>query len=338
MATLDGSLHTLYDWAKLCDPSGKIATVAEVLSQKNQIIDVALWKEGNLTTGHRTSVRTALPTPTWRMINQGVAPTASSSAQIDFQCGMLEDRSHVDVELANLNGNVNAYRFSEGKAHMEAMSQEMAQTMIYGSAASPNEFVGLANYYTSTSENSGENIELCGGSGSDQTSIYLVGFGENSIYGIFPKGSQAGLQHRDLGEDDVNDADGNPYRAYKDLYTWKGGLAVEDWRFGARIANIEVSDLKALTGTQAITASTSIIKKMTTIIDHIPDLNACEPYFLANRTVASYLRLIAMERSSSVVTLEKATNQFGKDITMLTVHGIPVKINDAITNAESAIS
>lgn len=337
MATLDGSLHTIYDWAKMLAPNGSIAKVAEVLSQKNQIIDKILFKEGNLPTGHRATIDSALPAPVWRMLNQGVAPTSGSTAQIDFQCGMLADRSHVDVKLAKLNGNVKAYRMAKAKQHIEGMSQEMASTMFYGSAAAANEFVGFANYYTSTSAANGENILLAGGSGSDQTSIYLMGFGEG-VYGIFPKGSSAGLNHQDLGEDDVDDANGNPYRAYKDLFEWDAGLVVEDWRYGARIANIEVSDLLALTSTQAVTASTSIIKLMTRLIDRIPDLNACTPYFMVNRTVASNLRIIAMEKSSSAVTIEAATNQFGKTIHQLTVHGIPVAINDCIVNTETAIS
>lgn len=338
MATLDGSLHTIYDWAKLQDPKGAPAKIAEILSQKNEFIDVALYKEGNLPTGHQATIRTALPTPTWRMFNQGVAPTASNTSQLTFQCGMLQDRSHADIELAKLNGNVKAYRFNESKAHMEGMSQEMAATNFYGAASSPTEFVGFANYYTSTSENNGDNIILSGGSGSDQTSIYLMGFGDQAIYGIFPKGSTAGLEHRDLGEDDVDDADGNPYRAYKDLYTWKSGLVVEDWRYGVRIANIEVSDLTGLSSTQAITASTSIIYGMLSAIDRIPDMSACTPYFMVNRTVASALRKIYLDKSSSVLSIEKATNQFGKTIHQLMFMGIPVKINDSIVNTETAIS
>lgn len=338
MATLDGSLHTLYDWAKMLAPNGSIAQVAKLLSQKNQILDVMMFREGNLPTGHRATIETALPTPTWRMLNQGVAPTNGSTAQIDFQCGMLSDRSHVDVKLAKLNGNVKAYRMQKAESHIEGMAQEMAATMFYGAASAPNEFVGFANYYTDTSANNGENILLAGGSGSDQTSIYLMGLGDMKVYGIFPKGSQAGLNHQDLGEDDVDDSSGNPYRAYKDLFEWDAGLVVEDWRYGARIANIEVSDLLTLSTTQAITASTSIIKLMTRIIDRIPDLNACSPYFMVNRTVASNLRIAALDKSSSVVRIEPATNQFGNTIHRLMFHEIPVVINDAITNSETAIS
>ena len=337
MSTLDGSLHTIYDWAKMLAPNGSIAKVAEVLGQKNQIIDKILFKEGNLPTGHRATIDTALPAPVWRMLNQGVAPTSGNTAQIDFQCGMLADRSHVDVKLAKPNGNEKAYRMSRAKQHLEGMSQEMAATMFYGSASAPTEFVGFSNYYTSTSAANGENILLAGGASTDNTSIYLMGFGEG-VYGIFPKGSSAGLNHRDLGEDDVDDDAGNPYRAYKDLFEWDAGLVVEDWRYGARIANIDVSDLLALTGTQAITASTGVVKLMTRLIDRIPDLEACTPYFMVNRTVASNLRIAAMDMSSSAVTIEKATNQFGKTIHQLTVHGIPVAINDCISNAESAIS
>jgi len=332
------SLLTLLDWAKGLDPNGSQAMVAEVLSQKNRMVEKMPFRQGNLTTGHRATIRTGLPTPTWRMFNQGVAPTKSSKAQIDFQCGMMEDRSHADVELANLGGNPKEFRFSESKAHLEGMAQEGAATMFYGSPSNPNEFVGLAHYYNDLTAESSDNIILCGGSGSDQTSIYLTGFGENATYGIFPKGFTSGLSHRDLGEDDVNDEDGNPFRAYKDLYQWKLGLVVEDWRYNVRIANIEVSDLTARTSTQAVTASTSVIYAMMSAIDLIPDPNAVDLSFQANRTVLAALRKIYFDKSSDVVTIEPAVNQFGKSIHALKFMGIPVEMNDALINTEQALS
>ena len=227
---------------------------------------------------------------------------------------------------------------NESKAFIEAMGQEFAATMFYGSASNPEEFVGLAPRYSDLSANNSDYIISAGGSGSDNTSAWLIGWGEETICGIFPKGSKAGLSHEDIGLDDVSDDDGNQFRAYKDLYKMKGGIAVKDYRYGVRIPNIDVSDLQGLTGTQAITASTSIIKCMIRAIDRLPSTSSVKPYFYCNRTVASYLRLAALDKSSSVVTIEKAVNQFGDTIRTLNVLGIPVGINDCLTNAEAAVS
>ena len=333
-----GTLKTLVDWSKEIDPNGSVSAVAEVLSERNQILDTMLWKEGNLPTGEQVTIRTGLPTTYWRLMNEGVPTSKATSAQVTEACATLTARSEIDAKIVKLNGNSAQYRLNESRPFIEAMSQEFASTLFYGSAANPEEFVGFSNRFNDTSANNGDNIIDAGGSGSDNTSIYLVGWGENEVYGVFPKGSKAGLDHKDLGEIDAFDSSNNRFRAFADYYEWDGGLVVKDWRNVVRIANVDVSDLQGLTGTQAITASTSIIKGMARSIDRIPNLSGVNPAFYVNRTVASYLRLIALDKSSSVVTIEPALNQFGKTIHQLRFLGIPVGINDALTNAESQVS
>src|SRR5262245_25347710 len=152
MATLSTGALTLIDWAKRLDPDGKVPYIVELLSQSNEILDDMLWKEGNLPVGNRTTVRTQLPTVTWRLLNQGVAPSKSTTAQIDDQCGTLEAWSEVDCKLAKLNGNVGAFRLSEATAFLEAMNQEVAQTLIYGNTGlAAEEFTGLAPRYSAIS-------------------------------------------------------------------------------------------------------------------------------------------------------------------------------------------
>lgn len=338
MATLGASVLTLNDWAKRLDPDGKTAKIAEVLSQTNEMVNDMMFKEGNLPTGEQTTIRTGLPAVYWRLMNQGVPNSKSTTAQVTEQCGNLQARSQIDQDEAELNGNTNDYRLSESMAFVEAMAQEFADTLIYGSAANPEEFVGLANRYTSTSDSNGQNILSAGGSGADNTSIWLCGWGAKSVYGIFPKGSKAGLIHEDLGLGDAFDSSDNRFRAYMDLYKWKGGLTVKDWRYVVRIPNIDVSDLAGLTGTQATTASTSIIKLMSRAIDRLPTMAGISPAFYANRTVLSHLRLIGLETSSSAVTVEPGLNQFGQTIHDVKFLGIPVRLNDAITESEAVVS
>lgn len=337
MATI-GTLKTLYEWAKGIDPDGSISAVAEMLSQDNAIIDAMMFKEGNLPTGERVTIRTGLPTTYWRMMNAGVPNSKATSAQIDEQCAQATARSQVDASIARLNGNLAQFRVQEGRAFVESMGQEVADTIFYGSAANPEEFVGLANRYNSTSAGNGENILLAGGASSDNTSVWLLGLGDNSIYGVFPKGSKAGLNHEDLGLQDAFDGSNNRFRAYMDYYEWNVGLVVKDWRYGVRIANIDVSDLAGLSGAQELTDSTFLPKLMARAIDRLPSMQNIKPVFCMNRTAASLLRVAAMEKSSGVVTIEDGLNQFGQNIKQMKFLGVPVLINDAITNAESLVS
>lgn len=337
MATI-GTLKNLVDWTKSIDPDGSPAAIAEILSQDNQLIDAMLFKEGNLPTGEQATIRTGLPTPTWRLLNSGIPNSKATSAQVTFQCGQLTARSQIDVDVAGMNGNTNEFRLQESRAFIEAMGQEVAQTMFYGSAANPEEFVGLSNYYTSTTANNGDNILLAGGAGADNASMWLLGLGANGIYGVFPKGSKAGLQHKNMGEMEAEDADGNKFLAYVDYYKWNVGLAVKDWRYGVRIANIDVSELAGLSGAQELTDATFLPKLMARAIHRLPSRSGIKPVFCCNRSIASLLTVAAMEKTISTLTIEQGLNQFGQDIMMLKFMGIPILINDALTIAESLVS
>lgn len=338
MATLGVTLPTMLDWAKTRDPDGKTAKIVEMLSQTNSALEDMVMKEGNLPTGERVTIRTGLPTTYYRMINAGTPPSKATTAQVTENAAMLESRSHVDVKQAQLEGDVSAYRLQMAQAHIEAMSQAQATTLFYGSAANPEEYVGFANRYNDLSAANGDNIIDAGGTGADNMSIWLIGWGMNKVYGIFPKGSKAGLSHEDLGIDDVDDANGNPFRAYKDLFQWDNGLVVADWRYAVRIANIDNSDLIAKTGTQATTAATAIHKLMSRAIDHLPSLTNVRPVFYVNRTAASHLRVMALDTSNSAALIQPALNQFGDTIQQLTFLGIPVRLVDTLTVAEAQVT
>lgn len=338
MATLSVKAMTLADQAKLKDPSGKTAKIVELLSQTNEILNDMLFMEGNLPTGHQTSVRTGLPEVYYRLTNQGIPSSKSKVAQIVENAASLEARSEVDKDVAELGGDVNGVRMSESMSFLEAMNQKQANTLIYGTSANPEEYVGFAARYNDLTAENGENILNAGGTGSDNTSIWLAGWGENTVFGVYPKGSSAGLKQTDLGLDDAFDGDGNRFRAYMEHYEWKNGLVVKDWRYVARIANVDVSDLESQTNTQAPTAATAIIKMMSRAVDRMPTLTGIAPAFYVNRTVASLLRVAALDKSSAAVTVEPGLNQFGDNIFQLRFLGIPVRIVDAINNTEAQVS
>ena len=89
MATLAVTNPTLADVAKATDPDGKIATIVEILNETNEMLDDMVWVEGNLPTGHRTTVRAGLPSPTWRKLYGGVQPTKATNVQVTDTTGML---------------------------------------------------------------------------------------------------------------------------------------------------------------------------------------------------------------------------------------------------------
>ena len=338
MATLATTNLTLADWAKRTDPDGRVPVVAELLSQTNEILDDAVFKEGNLPTGERVVIRTGLPTVYWRALNQGIPSTKSTTAQVDEACGMLEARSEVDKDLAMLNGNTAQFRLSEDTAFLEAMNQTQATTMFYGNPATePKSFLGLAGRYSSLSGGNAANVITAGGSGSDNTSVFLVCWGDNTVYCPFPKGSKAGLIHEDLGEQTVYDSS-NRMQAYATRYQWKNGLVVKDWRYVVRIPNIDVSDLIAQTGTQASTAATNIIKLMARAIYRIPNMTMGRCAFYMNRTVHSGMALAALDKSNAVLNINQGLTQFGQPNSWLSFLGVPLRKVDSLVNTEAVVS
>jgi hypothetical protein len=330
---------TLADWAKRTDPDGRVALVAELLSQSNEILEDCVYKEGNLPTGDRVVIRTGLPTAYWRSLNQGIPNSKSSTAQVDEACGMLEARSEVDKDLAMLNGNTAQFRLSEDTAFLEAMNQTQAQTMFYGNPATdPKQFLGLATRYSSTSAGNGTNI-IPGGasSGSLNTSVYLVVWGDNTVYCPFPKGSKAGLLHEDLGEQTVYDG-ANRMQAYATRYQWKSGLVVKDWRYVVRIPNILVADLIGGTGTQAATNAFQLTKLMMRAMYKIPNLDSGRAAFYMNRTVHSGLAVQSLDRSQAALAVQPALSQFGTARNYLSFQGIPIRRVDCLLNTEAVVS
>jgi hypothetical protein len=343
MATLSTNNLTLADWAKRTDPEGRVPVVAELLSQTNEILEDCVFKEGNLPTGDRVVIRTGLPAVYWRALNQGIPSSKSVTAQVDEACGILEARSEVDKDLAMLNGNTAQFRLSEDVAFLEAMNQTQATTLFYGNPATdPKQFLGLAPRYSDIgagSPNNSQNIISAAGSDATaNTSIYLVVWGDNTVYCPFPKGSSAGLMHEDLGEQTVYNSDGTRLQAYATRYQWKNGLVVKDWRYVVRICNINTTDLVSQSGTQEAGDSTAIIKLMSRALYRIPNMAMGRAAFYMNRTVHSGLAIAALDKSQYVLKVNEGLSQFGTPYSWLTFQGVPLRKVDAIINTEAVVS
>ena len=335
MATLSDQNPTLMDLANATDPDGGIADIVEILNETNEVLDDMTWIEGNLTTGNRTSIRTGLPTPTWRKMYGGVQPDKGSQAQVDDTCGMLEAYAEVDKALADLSNNTAAFRMVEEKAHLEGLNQEIVDTMFYGNEDSePEAFTGFSPRFNDLSADNADNIIAGGGSGSDNASIWLVVWSPQTCFGIIPKGSVAGLQRSDLGEVTIEDAsDGSNtgrMQAYRTHYRWAAGLCVRDWRYVVRIANIDKSNLTK----DASSSSADLPDLMFQAMTQIPNLSLGRAAWYMSRNTMSFVRRqCTAATSSSTLTID---NVGGKMVTNFS--GIPLRRCDSLSADEALVS
>lgn len=337
MATLSATRPTLLDLATRSEDGGKIAKIVEILNQTNEILDDMMFVEGNLPTGHKTTIRTGLPTPTWRKLYGGVQPTKSTTAQIVDNCGMLEAYAEVDKALADLNNNTAEFRMSEDKPHIEGMAQELAATIFYGDeSTAPEEFTGFHPRFNSLSAENADNIIVGGGAGADNGSIWLIGWGENTVHGIVPKGSTAGLQFEDKGQVTIEDIDGSGGRmeAYRSHYRMDCGLTVRDWRYVVRIPNIDKSLLTRVYTSGTFSSGANLPDLMFQAMRLIPNLSVVRPAFYMSRDMLTWVdRQVAASVQNSTLTTEMVG---GKLVTSF--HGIPIRRVDALAADEAVIS
>lgn len=341
MAVLGTNTLGLVDIAKMKDPDGGIAKVAEVLEQTNELIPDIPWHEGNKDTGHQSVLRLSLPTPTLRRLNEGVGSTKSTTQPQTDTIAQIEAWSTLDVDTpAGGAGNLAQVRFNESIAHMEAIAQEGARLFVYGDpAADDREFKGFFPRYTDPSSSTlGDNIFDAGGAGSGNTSILLVNWGPNTVFGIYPKGSTAGIYHEDHGvvtDNTSTTTGGTKLRVYEERFVWKCGLVVKNPFDVVRIGSIDVSALIALTGTQATTASTSIVRQMARATYRLQSRGrmTSKPCFYAPRIVLETLQDIASTKTAS----GQLRTDLIEGVPVTTINGIPIKTLDAISVNETAI-
>lgn len=334
MATLGAKFFDLIDLFKSQTSTREIAAVIQLLAETNAILDDAMTVECNEGTRHSTTVQTGLPAVTWGQLYKGIPQTKGTKAQVKDTTGFVEGLSTIDERLLKLSGGKEgAIRLSEARGFLESLSQEMASTVFYGDHTSdPEKFTGLApRFDTISGAANGGQIVDAGGSGSDNTSIWMVTWGDDATHLLYPQGTAAGVDRKDMGTQRVEDGDGNPYYAKEELFSWHCGLTVRDWRKVVRVANIDVSDLQA--------GSVDIYKWLR------------KGYWKLRRhgnkpNVSIYCNSDVMEAldadstpttstSASFVRL-RPSEVDGKEV--MTYRGFPVRQCDAILNTESQIS
>ncbi len=346
MAAIGGNVLTLLDWAKRQE-NGKVAQVIEMLAQQNEILLDMLWMMGNLEVGHKFTARTSLPNVYYRLINGGVQVSKSTTAQGIDQTAMLEAYSEIDVDEAELNGDVNAYRLSEAVAFIEALNQQTSVSLFYGNATvNQEQFTGLSPRFSTLSSNANplpssvNTLDAEGTTSNNQCSVWLAGWSERTLAGIFPKGSQAGIFHEDLGKytlqtSVVSGTVGNPVgssrqRVYGEHWQWKQGLTMPDYRSTVRICNIDSTDLV----TKAAGAA-DLIELMIRAWHRVKNRTSVKLVWYMNRTLFEMLDIQARDQVGAGGQLKYEEVD---GIPQLSFRGVPIRNVDSLLTTESVVA
>lgn len=339
-------MFTYAEWALRHDASGKIAALVDMLAQNNGILSDAVAVECQSGNAFEYTQVTKLPQPTRRSYNMGIPFSNAGVAKLVATCSEYADWSKFDKSLAELGGNLAALRAQEDNLHMEGISQRVASDLFYSDRSTdPTAFMGLANIYNTVNPaTSGiaRNVIDCAGSGSTNTSMWLVTWGPKQIHTIYPKGTQAGLQHKDMGLLPAVDSNGNEFLAYRTYMEWKLGLAIHDWRFCVRACNIDVTALDSGGAANLINILVQMVHRLPvqpvgvgpsqTLDSKVDSISPMRSAIYCNRTVATALDLQAMNKTNVLLKMEEWDGQ-----AVTTFRGIPIRIVDAILDTESEV-
>lgn len=339
MAVLGSTYLNLIDFMK--QGENPLAEVVEALHKLNPVMKDANVLSCNSGTKHKSVIRTGLPTVSWGMLYAGIAQSKSTTTEVEDTTGFVEGLSAVDTRLLKLYGDKAAsVRMSEAQSFLEAMSQEVESQFFYSNVnINGKQFHGLAPRYNTLAN---PNVVTGGGSGSDNTSIWMVTWGDQQTSIITPTGITAGIQREDKGEQRVLDASNNPYYVKEEMFTQHVGVTVRDWRYSGRVCNIDVSDVIA-----GSTAINPLLRKL------YYKLQGRRNYGIDNGGMVSQGRtVIYMNRTILEALDAEATNGRGgttdnfvrlvpREIQgeeILTWRGIPIRDTDSILNTEAAVA
>lgn len=332
MATLGASFVDLIDIYKQQDGMGQYVEIIEMLSEMNPIIEDAIAVECNKGTTHLHTVRSGLPSLTWGKLYQGIPQSKSGKTQVEDTTGFVEGLSTIDTRILKLSSNEGAVRLAEARSFLEAMKQEVASKLFYGNTASdPEEFMGLAPRFNDLSAPNGNQIINAAGAGSDNTSIWFVGWGDDQCQLLYPKGTMAGVQREDKNEQRVLDDDSNAYYVKEELFTWNVGLAVKDWRYVSRIANIDVSLMQA--------GSVKLYDFMRKAYYKLQQrrIPGGKLAIYCNRDVLESLDALATNQGTAD-NFQRLTRKDVEGEEVLSYRGIPIRETDALLNNEAVVS
>jgi hypothetical protein len=334
---------TMVDYVNRINRDGKIADIIELIRKENELADVIPWIECNDGEGHKTTIRTGLPAPTWRKLYGGVQPTKSETRQIRDTTGIMHAYAEVDVDLVEANGNSAGWLLSENAAFVAGLTEEFMSTWFYGDEGTePEAFTGLSARYdvselqsngsaTATAAENKRNV-IAEGTTTD-TSMWLLGFGPQALHGLYPKGYTMGLKEDYKGVVTIEDASsdgsaGGRFEAHRTHYRWACGLSLRDWRTCAR-AQVDFSELKADAAT-----GPNLYDILSRMMARTRRGMTDKKVIVCNEGIMEFLRLQAKAgtAASTLTRMELA----GREVDA--INGIPVLLSDSLTTSETSVT
>jgi len=342
MATIGNSFRGIIDHYTSTGRNGEVLPVIEALHRANPLMQDAYTIEANDGTGHISRIRTGLGEVAWGQLYKGIIQSKTTSAQVRDTTGFVERMSTIDTRYLDLVKNPAAERLDEANAALEAISQDVQTNFFYAdTATTPERFKGVAARYNSISNGGAASAQIVdgGGTGSDNTSIWIVGWGPQGTGLIHPEGTTAGIQRKDMGVQRVMDELNRPYFAKEEYFRQDVGVKIGDWRQNVRIANIDMSDVKAGTVDLFALLRKGYYKmqvRRDTLIENGGVTTGIKPVIYANRDILEALDALSTNAGATDNRIRLAPEEVaGKEVKVY--REMPIRETDALIGAEARV-
>lgn len=289
----------------------------ESMAQSNALLQRLPFKSivGN---NYKVKKRTGLGAAVTRMYNEGITPTKSLVEDYIYTTYLYNDRSTVDVDLAdNAPEGAVALRQEEDISHLAAISNLFNYHCFYGNnQTSQTQPDGIATILSSTAFST---VKAGTGASGSSTSIYFVSFRDavtqqgimKGVQGVVTSGKE--LSAEDMGKVYFPDADGTKQlQWYTTEFKAQYGFAIYDTRSVGRYMGL-----------------TSTIAPSTTNMDAI--ITAMLP-FQADAIFVNKTGLNLIKGLKSTITYLPAEREI--KLSPASYDGIPVFLDENISDTE----
>lgn len=251
----------------------------------------------------------------------------------------MQYAANIEVDIAKLETRPNVQQYLSRQEHRQiaAINEDFENSIWYGNPTTDvRDIKGIATRFGSFSDTYGDpgyQVWPAGGTTSDLTSLYLIGWGNGGVNLFYPLGSNSGVSRIVKPQERVTDSSGNVYYAYCVYNNWKVGLCVDDWRSSIlRVANISISDCESF-GTKSDTAPdlVGIVMRAMERVKKNPSLHYC---WYGTEAMIGHLKNQCVKTPNVNLNLQTLQDGFQT----VSLGGIPVYKSYQISSAETAVS
>ena len=345
---------TYLDFLKGLDPKGKFDhRVINLAVRSTEMLDDITVVEANNGTALETTFRTEVPKPVWTQYYDGIPSNKGSKAKLKVTCGSMATKIVVAKKLYDDAKDKDSVIYDEIQSAQDGMKLAMGEMLVYGRLSdNPLGFNGIFKHYDKIGSETADDTRsehyvfdafgVAGGasaaSESNLGSIALVGWAPHTITCFHAEDhNQGGIEitpKRVTDVPDPNKGGDATYEAYSQYIYWQLGLAVRDFRYGGRIANIQRDDmLDHANGEQPKIAAQRYIELIDRLSTRVHDGGVKQAWYMDKLMWEKVRTLFSRVTRDNAITFAQVGERKEKQL-----FGIPVRIQECMKVNEAKVA